>query len=512
MPGASTAPTASDLLDAPVTPTRPRYAVSPAHADTPAHSRSPSLSVSCAAATITGGMLPTVAAVAAAAMAAAATSSTAVRTSPGRQGTLGARRNIKRDRSLQVMKAVASNNAPDVSLSDAELEQIGRMHESDTKLAHSREVYTSLAVFKQTLAKYGYRMSALHVDVLPMPTPERTFGEAFDFVLNKRTVEQENERDEKMKSVHGATCGDRSSNCEEGKSEDVIEDDIGLVDGDDGQYVLCSTGKRRRSGSNCSRGSTPDGFGDVIDEVDMNGNMSADGFKFGEIHVGRTRKRARTSQKGESCTSGGQRRLGCAVCTKRMSDSETLVRHFRHGHQELKPFSCPRCHGLYSSEGTLWHHIRNVHTETPRKYKCGFCDASYDSFGAKTRHEHATHHSGEPQFVCSFEGCGRAFNFPAHLEAHALQTHGGFRPFGCDECCKRFPSANGLTRHAREVHLRPQAYECECKKRYSKRCHLKRHLLRVHGMSAERVEEEMKKQPHPGLLHMVPRAPPACTE
>jgi len=202
----------------------------------------------------------------------------------------------------------------------------------------------------------------------------------------------------------------------------------------------------------------------------------------------------------------------CVICSKTMNDRETLVRHFRHVHQELKPYNCPRCKGPYSSEGTLWHHIRNVHSETPRKFRCSQCDASYDSFGAKTRHEHATHNTDEPEFVCTFDGCNRAFNFPAHLESHALSDHPGFKPFGCTKCKKRFNSANGLIRHKREVHQSTRAYSCSCGTTFKKKDHLKRHLLQRHSMSYEKATEEMKKQPSPGLVQFMPPAAPAAAE
>lgn len=205
---------------------------------------------------------------------------------------------------------------------------------------------------------------------------------------------------------------------------------------------------------------------------------------------------------------GAHESATCTVCSKTMSDFDTLIRHFRHTHQELKPYCCPRCKGPYSSEGTLWHHVRNVHSEKPRKFRCSHCDASYDSFGAKTRHEHATHTSSE--FVCTFEGCNRAFNFPAHLESHAIQDHPGFRPFGCNECKKRFNSANGLIRHKREVHRRNRAYSCSCGTTFAKKDHLKRHLLQRHSMSYEKATEEMRKQPSPGLVGFLPPAAPAA--
>lgn len=458
---------------------------------------------------------------------------TAARRAPGRL-----RRMCKRDRSLQVMKAIAANNAPDVLLSDGELLEIGAMHESEAQLAQSREIYLSLASFKNILSKYGYRLAALHLDVVSKGQRAESLNEPFDFVLNKSAkrdrsktepIDHESPRQVPQDSVsiaptpissnlnkyvqgsdldycHGGSAvggpavGSKRSYYGNGTSDSSVAPEHAVDD------RTTATGLVPVGGSCSAYGE--EGCVETDQSVDK---YEFDNSKQDDDDNTRARKRTRMCEKVESAVSVGQR-LGCMVCGKMMSDSDTLVRHFRHTHQGLKPFSCPKCRGFYSSEGTLWHHIRHVHAETPRKYKCSYCDATYDSFGAKTRHEHATHSSGSSQFVCSFKDCGREFDFPAHLESHAVQVHPGFRPFACHECPKSFPSANGLTRHAREVHQRPQAYSCSCNRSYSKRCHLKRHLLRVHGMSVERVQEEMNKQPHPGLLHMVPRAPPASTD
>ncbi|CAN8076945.1 unnamed protein product [Agarophyton chilense] len=335
----------------------------------------------------------------------------------------------KRKRSLSALRAAAMHNAPDVNLTDAELQSIGEMHESDHQLEQSRQIYSALQQLKHVLAKFDYRVKSLHVE--PGTEDDEI---AFTFSKSPSTTEKSALSSKKTKS---SQCSDENPR------------------------------PAKRSRHSCN----------------LDGNYSPT-------------------------------RISCVVCMKSVSDMETLVRHFRHTHQDLKAYSCPRCGGFYASESTLWTHISNVHTETPRKYKCSLCDASYDSFGAKTRHEHATHPESKGLYKCTFEDCTVGYKFPAHLENHAAKEHPGFRPFVCEveSCAKGFPSLNGLTRHRREVHERVLVYRCSCGKTHPKRCHLKRHLLNVHKMSPERVKQEMKKQPHPGLLHLLPPGPPAAIE
>lgn len=350
---------------------------------------------------------------------------------------VGSASGSRKVRTLSQMKTLARSHAPEVALTQDELQQIAAMRESDEELAASADMYRELLAFKQVLARSGYRLASISLD--PFTDQEAADrDESFDFVLKRR-----------IKPTAFASA-------------------------------------------NPSNNPALDG-----------------GSSLSQVNPTYSRKRVKASAGDSPADSQG---VSCTVCSKKMVGMDCLVRHFRHTHQELKPFWCPRCKGPYASEGTLWHHIRHVHSQNARKFRCSKCDASYDSYGAKTRHEHATHNTDTPEFVCSFEGCNREFNFPAHLESHAIQEHPGFRPFACTECSKRFNSANGLIRHKREVHRRTRAYRCTCGQSFAKKDHLKRHLLQRHGMSYERATDEMRKQPSPGLVHFMPPAAPAAAE
>lgn len=539
------------------------------------------------------------------------TTSTDSKVVEGKRTARVRRRYGRKDRSLEAMKAIATNNAPEVTLTDADLINIGKMQESEIQLSESRQIYGSLVLLKRTLSKFGYRVSALHVEAVVDGEPSALMSQPFDFVLRKKVKQkaevvktgdpkpdkpgddtskkpdddQPSKTDNKKPSKTGSKKGSKGDNKKTGKDgkgksgggdgggqkakggnkdqdlavekspisnwvleneDDIIEvakpiehrNEISTVFGSssypatgidspstslkrglqsDYDEYLATVEEVLLAAAAASDANVTVSTAAIEDAIRSSAVMDIDGGD--DDGAERPRKRGKFMNRSETTTQAvntsetdGKVRYACAVCCKVMTDMESTVRHFRHVHQEEKPFTCPRCGGFYSSEGTLWHHIRNVHSGKPRKYKCDHCDATYDSYGAKTRHEHGTHHSDDAQFVCKFSDCLRSFHFPAHLESHATEHHGGYRPFVCLRCPSNFPSANGLIRHEREVHERPRAYACSCSKAYSKRCHLKRHLQRVHKMSPERVEEEMNKQPHPGTLHMHPKAAPATAD
>lgn len=361
-------------------------------------------------------------------------------------------------RTLSEMRSVAKRNAPNVSLSNDELVQISRMQESEASLAESKELYSSLSSFKRCLSKMGYRLASIYLDPAPRPDPAKPTPDPADapfaFVLNKTPAASQPPPEEPSNSYGSIPeQNDSVPNRSKSVTAPTVDKDPARTDPSPGQ----------------------------------------------------PRKRQRISHQSEKDSgSPGPQRHSCAVCTKKMSDLGTLVRHFRHAHQEMKPFTCPKCKGYYSSEGTLWHHISNVHSDLQRIHKCEYCDASYDSSGAKTRHVHGTHHVERPLYSCPFPDCARTFVFPAHLENHANFDHSGFKPFMCEQCTKAFSSANGLVRHSREVHRKGKAYTCPiCSGGLTKRCHLKRHLIKVHLMPLNVVEEEMKKHPNPGDITVV---------
>lgn len=330
------------------------------------------------------------------------------------------------------------------------------MHESEAHLAESRELYSTLVTFKKCFAKYGYRLKSIALDIMSAAEREMpdSYDRPFDFILDKDPV---------------PARPDSGSSELSGSHENSVRE----------------VGTKRFSVTMSAMTSSVDGDSPARQDDEE-----------------RPRKRSRTSTaRGESSCRPSNQRLSCAVCSRKMSDLGNLVRHFRHVHQERKPFMCPKCGGFYSSEGTLWHHISNVHNDSRRTHKCEFCDASYDSSGAKTRHVNGTHHGQKPTFYCGYQGCDRTFVFPAHLERHAITEHEGYKPFECTQCGKAFSSSNGLTRHEREVHRTEKAYTCPiCDNGITKRCHLKRHLQNVHRLSEEAVEEEMKKHPNPADL------------
>lgn len=88
---------------------------------------------------------------------------------------------------------------------------------------------------------------------------------------------------------------------------------------------------------------------------------------------------------------------------------------------------------------------------------------------------------GERRYVCSFDGCDKAYLKSSHLKCHE-RAHTGERPFACDEpgCEWTFGRADELTRHKRK-HTGERPYVCsDCHSAFTRSDHLAAHI-QTHG-------------------------------
>ncbi|KAF0874671.1 ZN467 protein, partial [Crocuta crocuta] len=105
-----------------------------------------------------------------------------------------------------------------------------------------------------------------------------------------------------------------------------------------------------------------------------------------------------------------------------------------------------------------------------KPYGCEECERRFRD--QLTLRLHQRLHRGEGPCACP--DCGRSFAQRAHMLLHQ-RSHRGERPFPCSECDKRFSKKAHLTRHLR-THTGERPYPCaECGKRFSQKIHLGSH-------------------------------------
>ncbi|XP_059181300.1 zinc finger protein 664-like [Centropristis striata] len=109
-----------------------------------------------------------------------------------------------------------------------------------------------------------------------------------------------------------------------------------------------------------------------------------------------------------------------------------------------------------------------------KPFGCDECGKRFTRKDSWSLHMRA--HKGEKPFGCDV--CGKRFTVKGHLNLH-MRTHTGEKPFGCDVCGKRFTVRWNLKQHMR-VHTGGKPFGCDvCGKRFTWQEQLNLHM-RVH--------------------------------
>ena len=165
----------------------------------------------------------------------------------------------------------------------------------------------------------------------------------------------------------------------------------------------------------------------------------------------------------------------------RYGQSKLIVRHIlRHkGKQEEESFVCPECGKTFKNRGSLRPHmalhkgVKNIH--------CDECDSSYYTTSALLSHK-MRQHDDQAEVICP--ECGKRCSNKYTLKRHMIR-HTGERQFKCDweGCGKSFYDSQVLKVHEK-LHLDLKEFQCSlCPKQFRQSQHLVVHMKRHQGVS-----------------------------
>lgn len=170
-------------------------------------------------------------------------------------------------------------------------------------------------------------------------------------------------------------------------------------------------------------------------------------------------------------THGASKHLKCDICGKLFGWEYSWKTHML-AHSENNPNKCPHCGLKLFNKTALANHIKRIHENPDRPFKCNVCSKSFISKSELNQHAHI--HNEDKPFMC--ERCGKTFRSKSYMERH-YKTHSGVKPFKCEYCGKELTDKTGFTAHVR-AHVGERPYSCDvCGKKYTIRRHLTSHMI-----------------------------------
>ncbi|KAB0343701.1 hypothetical protein FD754_020627 [Muntiacus muntjak] len=191
--------------------------------------------------------------------------------------------------------------------------------------------------------------------------------------------------------------------------------------------------------------------------------------------------------KGQSTASrkdrfGCKEDYACPQCESSFTSEEILAEHLQTLHQkptEEKEYKCKSCGKKFPVKQALQRHVlqcsaKSSLKDSSRSFQCSVCNSSFSSASSFEQHQETC--QGDARFVCKADSCGKRLKSKEALRRHQENVHTGDpkKKLICTVCNKKCSSASSLQEH-RKIH---EIFDCqECMKKFISANQLKRHMI-----------------------------------
>uniref|UniRef100_A0A182KA94 C2H2-type domain-containing protein n=1 Tax=Anopheles christyi TaxID=43041 RepID=A0A182KA94_9DIPT len=183
----------------------------------------------------------------------------------------------------------------------------------------------------------------------------------------------------------------------------------------------------------------------------------------------------------------------CNDCGKTVS-IRYLKKHVALIHESLRQwFMCDLCGKNFSSSMVLDRHIKQHQgIETIEKVDCPFCGKQLNGKYNLQKHVRCMHLEAGKGYRCDV--CGHVSPNSIALKNHVKRVHTG-EHFECEQCGKRFKRKVYLTEHVAALHTRTPLYRCEfCDAMFNSKANYYTHRKTRHREEWEAIREAREEQ------------------
>ncbi|XP_069878152.1 PR domain zinc finger protein 5 isoform X1 [Dipodomys merriami] len=179
---------------------------------------------------------------------------------------------------------------------------------------------------------------------------------------------------------------------------------------------------------------------------------------------------------------GCEEEHACSQCKLNFPSEEILAEHVQTLHQratEEKEVKCKNCGKKFPVKQALQRHAlhcasKSSPKDSSRSFQCSVCNSSFSS--AMSFEQHQKTCQGSARFVCKADSCGKRLKSKDALKRHQENVHAGDpkKKLICPVCNKKCSTASRLQEH-KKIH---EIFDCqECMKKFISANQLKRHMI-----------------------------------